>query len=866
MALRTVLILIGVITTTTLAVGLATGLAAKDPPAPQSQPTQPTASQNQQTQPSVAAAPAEDPTFKTKILPFLQKYCLDCHNAKKASGGLTLEGYMNEAHARKDRKTWATVEHVLAASEMPPKKKTQPTKEEREFVIAWIETALTKIDCTGPKDPGRVTIRRLNRAEYNNTIRDLCGVDINPAEEFPSDDVGYGFDNIGDVLSFQPILLEKYLSASEKILAAALKIEGIPKNDNQSFGSQNINVIPRSAKSPDPVKIVFKSEGSGYLEKFNFPIEGDYTLRFRGWGTKVGDEFPKVAIRVDGKDIKTFTVDAESGKSPGFRLTDQVLVVLKNENVPEAVLKKLSPLLKNKDSSQEAFEKEVKKLLSADEAKQSLALIVSYAGKSRIYETTARFKAGELRVQVAFTNAYEDKQEKKSREFVLERIEVEGPANPVPPPDSASVKLLLIARPTNAMDARAAAEKVLTRFACRAYRRPVKPDEIARLMKLFDVATKQGEPFDRAIRLPMKAVLVSPHFLYRIEDDPKSPEEIRTLNDFEFATRLSYFVWSSMPDEELYKHAEAGDLRKPGVLEVQVKRMLKDPKSKALSENFAGQWLQLRNLKTIAPDKGYYPGWDDDLRIAMTGEAEAFFEYIVQNDRSIREFLDADYTFMNSRLARHYGIPDIRGSHFRQVKLPDDRRGGVVTMASTLTVTSNPTRTSPVKRGKWIMENILGTPPPPPAPDVPELPPTGELKGTLRQQMEQHRSNPSCATCHSRLDPLGFGLENFDGIGVWRTQDNKLAIDSTGVLPGGEKFSGPAELRKVLLGKVDLFRQCLAEKLLTFALGRGLEYYDKCALDEISSAVKSEKDTFSSLVLAIVKSDPFQKRKGKRSE
>jgi hypothetical protein len=407
---------------------------------------------------------------------------------------------------------------------------------------------------------------------------------------------------------------------------------------------------------------------------------------------------------------------------------------------------------------------------------------------------------------------------------------------------------------------------VLTKFATRAYRRPVKTEEISRLLKLFDVATKQGEPFIQAIRLPMKAVLVSPHFLYRIEEDPKKPDDVRTLNDFEFATRLSYFLWSTMPDEELFRHAQVGDLRKPDVLESQVKRMLKDPKAKALSANFAGQWLQLRNLTTIAPDKGYYPGWDEGLRSAMGREAESYFEYVVQTDRSILDFLDSDYTFVNERLAKHYGINNVTGAQFRKVSLTDNRRGGVVTMASTLTVTSNPTRTSPVKRGKWILENVLGTPPPPPAPDVPELPPTGQLKGTLRQQMEQHRSNPSCATCHSKLDPLGFGLENFDGIGGWRTQDNKLAIDSSGVLPEGEEFSGPAELKKVLLGKADLFRHCFAEKLLTFSLGRGLEYYDKCALDEITARSKAAHDTFSALVLAIVKSDPFQKRKGKRSE
>jgi hypothetical protein len=321
-----------------------------------------------------------------------------------------------------------------------------------------------------------------------------------------------------------------------------------------------------------------------------------------------------------------------------------------------------------------------------------------------------------------------------------------------------------------------------------------------------------------------------------------------------------------MPDEELFRHAAAGDLRKPGVLEAQVKRMLMDAKAKALSENFAGQWLMLRNIKTLSPDKGYYPKWDEKLQTGMVREAEAFFEYVVQNDRPILDFIDADYTFVNERMADHYGIPDIVGSRFRKVKLPDGKRGGIITMASTLTVTSNPTRTSPVKRGKWILENILGTPPPPPAPDVPELPPTGQLKGTLRQQMEQHRANPTCAVCHAKLDPLGFGLENFDGIGGWRTVDNKQPIDSSGVLPDGAKFSGPGELKRVLLGKADLFRNCFAEKLLTFALGRGVEYYDRCALDEIVKVGKGDGDRFTAYVLAVVKSDPFQKRKGKRTE
>jgi hypothetical protein len=782
LAVRSALILLGAAVLALVASG---GGAAPIQPTPSKGPS--------------AAPPAEQSAFEKTIAPFLQRYCVECHKGDKPKGGITLDAYQSEAHARKDRKNWATIQHVLAAGDMPPAKKPQPTKAEREFVINWIEATLTTIDCGGPRDPGRVTIRRLNRTEYNNTIRDLCGVDFKPADDFPSDDVGYGFDNIGDVLSFQPVLLEKYLAAADNVLAAALKLEEAPASSRQRYFPQNINVIPRSAKSPDPVRIVFKTEGSAILEKFNFPAEADYAIRFKGWGTTVGDESPKVVVRVDGKDVKTFTVDADRGKS-------------------------------------------------------------------QTYEVTAKFTAGEKRVQIAFTNALEETDAEKSREFGLEAMEIEGPLNAKPPPESASVKMLLVERPRTAADSRAAARTVLENFARRAYRRPVRTEEVDRLLKLFDVALKQGEKFETAIKLPMKAVLVSPHFLYRIEDDPKNPNDVRTLNDFEFATRLSYFLWSSMPDEELFRLAERGELRKPGVIEAQVGRMLKDPKAKALGENFAGQWLELRNLQALAPDRSYFRDFDEKLRAAMIQEAETYFQFVVENNRSILEFLDSNYTFVNGRLARHYGIDNVYGVDFRKIALPDNRRGGVITMAATLAVSSNPTRTSPVKRGKWILENILGTPPPPPAPDAGELPPTGQLKGTLRQQMEQHRSNPKCAVCHAKLDPLGFGLENFDGIGAWRTKDNKQDIDASGVLPGGEKFSGPAELRRVLLRKADMFRRCFAEKLFTYALGRGLEYYDKCAVDDIVAAAKAGNDRFSAIVLGIVKSDAFQKRKGKRSE
>lgn len=747
-----------------------------------------------------ADAPAEK-TFEQKVVPLLDKYCNACHNSDKQKGGVALDVYQSEAHARKDRMTWETVRKVVAAGEMPPKSKPQPSKQEKEFLVGWIENSLTRADCTAPKDPGRVTVRRLNRNEYNNTVRDLCGVTVTPADDFPADDVGYGFDNIGDVLSLQPILLEKYMAAADRVLEAAIPPLGPVPSAKQSYRPQNIQTTPRTAKirvnRNDRPRIVLTTEGSAYLEKFNFPATGEYMIRVRAWGAKAADAFPAMAVLVDGKRMATLTVDAPREKPA-------------------------------------------------------------------TYETRLLAEAGERRVAVAFTNPTPE--EKEPRSLGIELIEIEGPFGKARRPLPESAKRLIVAVPDTPADAADAARKIVSNFARRAFRRPVRPDEVDRLMRLYALAESKGEPFETAIKLPLKAVLVSPHFLFRIEDDPKEPDAVRTLDDFELATRLSYFLWSSMPDEELFALAGRGELSNPAVLKAQIDRMLKDPKSRALVENFAGQWLQLRNLKTVSPDPGTYKGWDDELRAAMARESELFFEHVVKNDRSVLEFLDADYTFLNERLAKHYGVPKVYGRSFRLVKLPDGRRGGVVTQASVLTVTSNPTRTSPVKRGKWVYENILGLTAPPPAPDVPELPPVGQLKGTLRQQMEQHRANPSCATCHAKLDPLGFGLENFDGVGAWRDKDNNQPVDSSGVLPDGNKFNGPAELRKVLLGKADQFRRCLAEKLLTYALGRGLEYYDKCALDEITSKLKSGNDRFSALVLAIAESDAFRKRKGQRSE
>ncbi len=760
--------------------------------------------------PDVAAADPPKPSatideFATKIAPLLEANCVNCHNNKDNSGGVNLEGITTSAQAKKDRKLWETVERVLEEGTMPPKKrKQQPSKEERAAAVAYLGGTLLKVTCVGPKDPGRVTMRRLNRAEYNNTIRDLCGVDnFLPADDFPSDDVGYGFDNIGDVLSVQPILVEKYLAAADKVLDQALAPLKPVTSQKQTFARQNLVASPREAKVRDgdnKVRLVFKVEGSAYLDKVNFPADGEYIVRTKVWGIKAGADAPKVALKVDNTELKAFDVTADESK-------------------PQTV------------------------------------------------EVKGKFTAGEHRVAVHFANPFEDKEKKVVRTLGVDTLEIEGPTNNVDTPASRSRQLILVAQPkdTTAKAKTAAAEAVIAAFARKAYRRPLKADDVPRLMKLFVLADSKGEKFDDAIKLPLKAILCSPHFLFRVEDDPKPPATSRPLNDHEFAVRLSYFLWSSMPDDELMKLADKGDLRKPDVLKAQVLRMLKDWKAHSLTYDFAGQWLMLRSMWGVQPDAKMFPAFDDKLKAAMVGETEAYFDNIVKNDRSVLEFLDSDYTFVNERLAKHYGIKGVFGEKFREVKLTDGKRGGVLTHASILTVTSNPTRTSPVKRGKWVLDNLLASPPPPAPPDIPELEKTA-LKGTLRQQMEQHRANPSCASCHEKMDAIGFSLENFDAVGWYRTEDaGKAKIDASGVI-GGAKFDGPAELRKILLGQADKFRRCLGEKLLTFALGRGLEYYDKCVLDDLVKKLKAGNDKFSALVLAVVESEAFGQRNAKRTE
>jgi len=749
-----------------------------------------------------SAAEVSETQFNERVRPFLAKYCTTCHGGAEPKAELALDRFADLAVAANDRPVWDKVLENLRGGTMPPDDKPQPEKTQRDAVIAWIETQFPQVDCNGPKDPGRVTIRRLNRTEYDNTVRDLLGVDFHPAENFPADDIGYGFDHIGDVLSMPPVLLEKYLAAAEQLAEKAIYVDGPDKLPRQRFPA---TAVGHKGGGPRGSFWGLSSAGEVFAE-VEFPSPGEYILRGRAFGDQAGDEPARMA----------------------FRLEDQQVYV---------------------------------------------ADVTAVETEPAVYEKRLHVAPGKKRFALSFVNDYYRPQDpdpkQRDRNLAIEYLEVQGPLDYKPAELPESHRRIIYCEPDGKEkeDFRRCAGKILKQFASHAFRRAASAEEVERLTKFVEQAVDDGESFERGIQLAVEAVLVSPHFLFRVELDPQgtAAESVYAIDEFELATRLSYFLWSSMPDDELFQHAFAGTLRQGDNLASEVRRMLKHPKSRALVDNFAMQWLQVRRIKLATPDTKRFPTFDDGLRQAMLKETELCFAHVMDEDRSLLEFLDADYTFLNERLAKHYGIAEVTGDEFRLVKLTDPDRGGLLTQASVLTVTSNPTRTSPVKRGKWILEQILGTPPPPPPPGAGELRDDEQvaLTGSLRQRMEQHRANPSCAQCHFRMDPLGFGLENFDAIGAWRDRDGSFFIDASGTLPDGSSFKRPSELKTILKARKDEFARCFTEKMLTYALGRGLEYYDRCTVDEIASALAHDNYKFGTLIQRIVASEPFQKRRGK---
>ena len=621
----------------------------------------------------LVAAPvyAVDPakaSFEKDILPILEDYCYYCHGDGKKKGDLSLEIFKTKKDIQQNYKISEQIFKYVLAGEMPPKdRKKRPSKKEQVLVSDWVRNSLDDFYANAPPDPGRVTVRRLNRSEYNNVIRDLMHLDFKPAKDFPADDSGYGFDNIGDVLSVSPLLLEKYLSAAEEIAAQAV-------------------AVPSRGKPLSPTRLTEFQK-----QYFKYPIPAD--------------------------------------------------------------------------------------------------------NRRRIAEDFAR------------------------------------------------------------------------EFMRRAYRREVSSVEIKNVLVLARQAVDAGGSFEEGVRLAVQAVLISPRFLFRWELDgaPDNPRAVRSLNEYELASRLSFFLWSSQPDDQLLRYANRGQLRKN--LGKELERMLKDAKAQSFVENFAGQWLELRNLDVYQPDKKLFPTFTPALRSDMRRETELLFSHIMGGNRSVLELLSADYSFVNARLAAHYGISDVKGESFRPVSLRGTFRGGILGHASILTITSDPNRTSPVKRGKYVLENILGTPPPAPPPDAPPLSETGKITGTLREQFVKHRQDPACASCHKVMDPIGFAFENYDAIGRYRTKDNSLPIDASGKLETGEPFGNAADLRSILLNqKREYFTRCITEKMLTYALGRGLEYYDKRTIDGIVIRLKGNNYRFNELVQGIVSSLPFDMKRGEESK
>jgi Protein of unknown function (DUF1592)/Protein of unknown function (DUF1588)/Protein of unknown function (DUF1587)/Protein of unknown function (DUF1585)/Protein of unknown function (DUF1595)/Planctomycete cytochrome C len=749
----------------------------------------------------------ESVAYEKDLKPLLQTYCFECHGDKKQKGELNLATITNDEAARSANKIWRGVFDRVRIREMPPEKSPQPTAEELQRLMKGLAILKRPV---GPPDPGRVTIRRLNRSEYDNTIRDLVGLDLKLAADFPADDVGDGFDNISEVLSLSPILLEKYLDAANQVLDKAIVEEQVALKLSGEQLPALIEGKPVTGK-PDGKGRTFTAIGEVQLD-LAAPDDGKYTVKIKAGADQAGSEPVRMLVKLGNETVKEFKVTAKKSSPATVSVT--------------------LPLVKGANRIAVAF---------ANPHTEAAPAATTPARPA----TTAAAKPG-------------------VRALFIDQVEIAGPPGPAVPE---SHKRIFIAKPGPDLDQRAAARVIIERFATRAFRQPVTTAKLDRLLTLFDLAEKEGETFNGAVRVALEGVLISPFFLYRLEQERAgSPGGVTPINDWELASRLSYFLWSSMPDDELFELAKAGKLHERAVLDQQIKRMLQSPKSRALVSTFAEQWLRLRALDRHEPDPSEFPDFDKPLRKAMYDEATMFFEMVMREDRSILEFLDSDYTFLNERLAKHYGIAGVTGAQMRKVTLSDRKRGGVVSMASVLTVTSGPTRTSPVKRGQWILDQILGDPPPPPPPGVAPLPAQDKKSGaglTLRQQMERHRADPTCASCHQRMDQIGFGFENFDGTGRWRDREGSVAVDASGALPGGVKFNGPVEFKTMLLANKQDFARTLSGKLLTFALGRALQDHDDVTLDQVAQAVERDQYRFSSLVTNIATSFPFLNRRVK---
>lgn len=749
----------------------------------------------------------------------VKRYCVSCHSEKLKTGGLVLEN-LDLSHVSAHAETLEKVIRKIGTGSMPPQGMPRPDKATLDGFATWLETSIDH-DALAKPNPGRATLHRLNRTEYANAIKDILGLEIDGASLLPNDDESYGFDNIADVLKTSPALLERYMSASWNISRLAV--------GDQAIVADTTIYRARPDLSQDDYLEGFPLGTRGGLKfTHNFQLDGDYVFRIRMW-----------------------------------RATTDIIRGLKYPNEVELSIDGVRAGLVHIGGRADEKASEENSGTSATDLDQRLTLRVPVkAGPHEVVVTFLKKTAAqEDDILQPFLRSNVDPVGYQGQTSV-DRVSINGPLDVRGVSETPSRKKIFICRPPAGADDIPCAKKILANLARKSYRRPVTDRDTEQLLTFFQKGKNEGKTFDAGIEAALQLILASPEFLFRFEPDPVNvaADTPYKINDLELASRLSFFLWSTVPDEQLITIASAGKLKDPAVLEQQVKRMLLDPRARALTDNFAGQWLFLRNLRTMNPDFETFPDFDDNLRQAMRRETELFFESILREDRNVLDFMNANYTFVNERLARHYGMKGIYGEAFRRVTITDENRFGLLGQASILSVTSLPTRTSPVQRGKWILTNILGTPPPAPPPNVPALKTSAESgkPSSLRERMEAHRANPYCAACHKVMDPLGFALENFDAVGQWRDTDEGAKIDPSGMLFDGTKARKPADLRKMLTARPEVFLSVFTQKLMTYALGRGVEYYDMPTIRAILRDASKNDYKFSSILMGVIKSTPFQ--------
>ncbi len=728
----------------------------------------------------------------------------------------------------------------LRHREMPPVGMPRPDEAGYDSFATYLETQLDRAAAANPNLGRTATAHRLNRAEYTNAIRDLLALEIDGEALLPADDSG-GFDNLGDLLSVSPLLMEKYMSAARKISRLAVGDPTI-RPDIKTYTVSPF-LLQNERMNED---LPFGSRG-GTTIRHHFPLDGEYVVTMRLQRNNqeafvIGLAEPRhVDLRLDGERIRLFTI---GGEHVGLA-----------EGAGEAIV---PPDFRQAQYERRADE-DLKARIQVKAGRRlvQVSFLKEHSAVEGVLPPLSQANYTQARQLENFERAWADP--------ALSSVSITGPFDAKGPGDTPSRQKIFVCSPTGQSEEQPCARKILSTLTRHAYRRPVTEEDLELLLNLYREAHSETGSFEAGIQMALEGLLVSTEFLFRIERDPAGSvkDGIYPLSDLELASRLSFFLWSSIPDDELLEVAEKGKLRDPVVLKQQAGRMLRDPRSKALVENFVGQWLFLRNLPKVSKNRDVYPDFDDSLRQGFQQETDLFLKSMFSEDRSVLDLLRADYTFLNERLARHYGISNVYGNHFRRVTLADENRRGLLGQGSILMITALANRTSPVMRGKWVLENLLNAPPPPPPPNIPALRESGEGGETLsmREQMEQHRANPACSICHIRMDPIGFGLENFDAVGKWRIMDGGSPIDASGVLPDGSRFQGPAELRQVLLSRSELIVNAVSAKLLMYALGRTLEYYDAPAVRRIVREAASSDYRWSSILLGIVESTPFQMRR-----